>query len=191
MLFYLFLLFTVVPILELTLLVWIGTETQWWVPVVVVITTGMAGAALWRQQGLRIIQRIQGEMAAGQMPADALVDALLIFLAGAFLITPGVITDAIGVALLVPPIRAVVKRLAKLWFLRHVQVRTAAFYPNGTTPGGPTNGESIRRIQDYRCPSHRNPCGGCLTFDRPPTSSAGLKGTPLCPHCTPGTRSAS
>jgi UPF0716 protein FxsA len=152
MLFYLFLLFTVVPILELTLLVWIGTETQWWVPVVVVITTGMAGAALWRQQGLRIIQRIQSEMAAGQMPADALVDALLIFLAGAFLITPGVLTDAIGVALLVPPIRAVVKRLAKLWFLRHVQVRTAAFYPNGTPPGGPTNGESIResKIIDAR-----------------------------------------
>lgn len=144
MLFYLFLLFTVVPIVELALLVKLGAETQWWVPVLVVIATGMAGAVLWRQQGLRVIQRIQSEMTAGQMPADALVDGLLIFLAGAFLITPGVLTDAVGVCLLIPPVRAVVKRLAKLWFLRHVEVRTAAFYSQGTSPAGPTNGESIR-----------------------------------------------
>jgi UPF0716 protein FxsA len=152
MLFYLFLLFTVVPIVELTLLVWLGTETQWWVPVLLVITTGILGATLWRQQGLRVIQRIQGEMAAGQMPADALVDGLLIFLAGAFLITPGVLTDVIGVSLLIPPLRALIKGFAKLWFLRHVQVRTAAFYSNGTPTGGPNNSESIgdRNISESR-----------------------------------------
>jgi UPF0716 protein FxsA len=143
MLFYLFLLFTVVPIVELALLVWLGGQTAWWVPILLVIGTGLAGAALWRQQGMRVIQRIQGEMAAGQMPADALVDGLMIFLAGAFLITPGVITDSIGVALLVQPIRAVVKRFAKIWFLRHVQVRTAAFYPNGPQPSRTTSGDQI------------------------------------------------
>lgn len=136
MLFYLFMLFTVVPIAELALLVWIGGQTAWWVPILLVISTGMAGASLWRWQGLRVIQRIQEEMGAGRMPGDALVDGLMIFLAGAFLITPGVITDSIGMAMLIPPIRAVVKRMAKAWFTRHVQVQTAAFYSaNGAATG--------------------------------------------------------
>lgn len=145
MLFYLFLLFTVVPLVELALLVWLGGQTEWWVPVLLVIADGVAGALLWRWQGLRALVRIQEEMAAGRIPADALVDGLLIFLAGAFLITPGMITDFVGFALLIPPIRAVVKRFAKVWFTRHVQVRTAAFYgaagvspnrPNGVNRGG-------------------------------------------------------
>ena len=79
-------------------------------------------------------------MAAGRMPADAMVDGLLIFFAGGLLITPGILTDVAGFALLIPPIRAVVKRFAKLWFVRHVQVRTAAFYPNGA----PSDGASYR-----------------------------------------------
>ena len=148
MLFYLFLLFTVVPLVELALLVWLGGQTAWWVPVLLVIADGVAGALLWRWQGLRALVRIQEEMAAGRMPADALVDGLLIFLAGAFLITPGMITDFVGFALLIPPIRAVVKRFAKLWFTRHVQVRTAAFY--GTTGASPNNQTGGDQIIDAR-----------------------------------------
>ena len=131
MLFYLFLLFTVVPLVELALLVWLGGQTEWWVPILLVLATGTAGAMLWRWQGWRVTRRIQDEMAAGRMPADALVDGLLVFLAGALLITPGVLTDAVGFALLIPPIRSVVKRFAKAWFVRHVQVRTATFATTG------------------------------------------------------------
>jgi UPF0716 protein FxsA len=130
-LFYLFLLFTVVPVVELALLVWLGGQTVWWLPVLLVIADGVAGALLWRWQGIRTLVRIREEMAAGRMPADALVDGLLIFFAGAFMITPGMITDVVGFALLIPPIRAVVKRFAKAWFVRHVEVRGAAFYPVG------------------------------------------------------------
>ena len=133
MLFYLFLLFTVVPIVELALLIWLGGQTVWWVPVLLVIADGIAGALLWRWQGLRTLLRIREEMAAGRMPADAMVDGLLIFFAGGLLITPGMITDFAGFALLIPPIRAVVKRFAKLWFMHHVEVRTAAFYPQRCT----------------------------------------------------------
>jgi UPF0716 protein FxsA len=134
MFFYLFLLFTVVPIVELSLLIWLGGQTNWWVPVLLVIADGITGATLWRWQGLRTLVRVQDEMAAGKMPADALVDGLLIFLAGAFLITPGMLTDVVGFALLIPPLRAVVKRFATQWFKHHVQVRTAAaFHANGAT----------------------------------------------------------
>jgi UPF0716 protein FxsA len=143
MLFYLFLLFTVVPIVELALLIWLGGQTVWWLPVLLVIADGIAGALLWRWQGLRTLVRIREEMAAGRMPADAMVDGLLIFFAGGLMITPGMLTDVAGFALLIPPIRAVVKRFAKLWFLRHVQVRTAAFYPQGSASSGPTHGDKI------------------------------------------------
>jgi UPF0716 protein FxsA len=144
MLFYLILLFTVVPFVEIALLFWIGGQTAWWVPILLVLATGMTGATLWRWQGLRVIQRIQGDMAAGRMPADALVDGLMIFLAGAFLITPGVMTDAIGFALLVPPVRAVVKRFARAWFVRHVQIQTAgAFGTTGSSTAGSTSGDQI------------------------------------------------
>lgn len=127
MLFYLFLLFTVVPLIELAGLIWLGGQTVWWVPILLVLGTGALGAVLWRAQSWKAIRRIQDDVAASRMPADALVDALLIFLAGAFLVTPGMLTDVVGLALLVPPIRAVVKRYAKVWFLRHVEVKTAAF----------------------------------------------------------------
>jgi UPF0716 protein FxsA len=143
MLFYLFLLFTVVPIAELALLIWLGSQTVWWLPVLLVIADGIAGALLWRWQGLRTLTRIQEEMAAGRMPADAMVDGLLIFFAGGLLITPGMLTDFAGFALLIPPIRAVVKRIAKAWFVRHVQVRTAAFYPQGAPNSGSSNGDKI------------------------------------------------
>jgi len=147
MLLNLFLLFTIVPIVELALLVWLGGHTAWWVPILLVIATGTAGATLWRAQGLRVIKRIQDDMAAGRMPASALVDGLMIFLAGAFLITPGVITDAIGVALLIPPIRAVIKRLATAWFVRHVEVRTAGTFgtngPSATSTTSPAGGDKI------------------------------------------------
>jgi UPF0716 protein FxsA len=143
MLFYLFLLFTVVPIVELSLLVWIGVHTQWWVPILLVLATGAAGASLWRWQGWKVAQRIRDEMAAGRMPADALVDGLLIFLAGAFLITPGVLTDAVGVVLLIPPLRAVVKRVAQAWFRRHIQVQTAAFYTTGGSADHQPAGDQI------------------------------------------------
>jgi UPF0716 protein FxsA len=143
MLFYLFLLFTVVPIVELALLIWLGGQTVWWLPVLLVIADGIAGALLWRWQGLRTLMRIREEMAAGRMPADAMVDGLLIFFAGGLLITPGMLTDFAGFALLIPPIRAVVKRFAKSWFMRHVEVRTAAFYPHGRTTGESSNRDKI------------------------------------------------
>lgn len=143
MLFYLLLLFTVVPLVELALLVWLGGQTAWWVPIVLVLATGMAGTMLWRWQGWKVARRIQEEMAAGRMPADALVDGLLIFLAGAFLITPGVLTDAVGFALLIPPIRAAVKQLAKAWFVRHVQVQEAAFYASASSTSSRATSDQI------------------------------------------------
>jgi len=123
MLFYLFLLFTVVPLIELSILIWIGGETQWWVPIVLVIASGGVGAALARWQGWQVLRRLREDSAAGRMPADALIDGFLILLAGILLVTPGVMSDLLGVALLIPPARAVVKRAGGAWIKRNIEVR--------------------------------------------------------------------
>jgi len=163
MLLYLFLLFTVVPIIELAILIRIGQATVWWLPVLLVITTGIAGAALSRWQGLRVYQRIREDAAAGRMPADALVDGFLILLAGILLITPGVLTDVFGIAFLIPPIRALIKRGVKSWLRRHVEVRVARAtgmsdeFWQGVEPGAPTRSDEIidarvlgTRVEDVR-----------------------------------------
>jgi UPF0716 protein FxsA len=123
----LFLLFTVVPLVELALLIWIGGQTAWWVPITMVLFTGIAGAALARWQGLRALRRIQDDLNAGRMPADAVVDGVLILVAGILLVTPGVVSDLFGVALLIPPLRSLMKRGAMAWLRRHVRVSAQRF----------------------------------------------------------------
>jgi UPF0716 protein FxsA len=127
MLAYLFLLFTVVPLVELALLIWVGGETQWWVPVLMVLTSGVAGALLTRWQGWRALMRIREEIRAGRLPTEALVDGVMILVAGLFLITPGVITDFLGFALLIPPVRRVIQQAFIAWLRRNVEVRSASF----------------------------------------------------------------
>ena len=146
MVFYLFLLFTVLPIIELTILIRIGEATVWWAPVLLVIATGITGAALSRWQGLRVYQRIREDAGAGRMPADALVDGFLILIAGILLITPGVLTDIFGIAFLIPPIRTLVKRGVKAWIRKNVDVRVAGMnaniWQNGDAPPAPATRSS-------------------------------------------------
>jgi UPF0716 protein FxsA len=106
----LLLLFTVVPLVELFLLVKLGTVIGIGPTVLIVICTGVLGAWLARWQGLGVLRRVSEDLAEGRLPADALIDGLLILIAGAVLLTPGLITDALGFLLLVPQGRAVVRR---------------------------------------------------------------------------------
>ena len=127
MLFYLFVLFTVVPLVELALLIWLGQHTVWWVPILLVVSTAMLGAVLARWQGWQVLRRIQDEMRAQRVPTDALIDGAMILVAAVLLVTPGVLTDVVGIVLLVPPLRHLVKQGLKAWFKRHVRVQTAGF----------------------------------------------------------------
>ncbi len=112
----LLLLFTVLPLVELYLLIRLGRATSSGTAIAVVIGTGLLGAALARREGLRVWAEVRRRLAAGQMPADALIDALLILVAGTMLITPGLLTDAAGLLLLLPPTRAMVRTRLKRWF---------------------------------------------------------------------------
>ncbi|MEX1310454.1 MAG: FxsA family protein [Candidatus Sulfomarinibacteraceae bacterium] len=106
----LFLLFTLVPLLELYLLIRIGEVVGVWFTVGLVVLTGALGAALARFEGLRVLGRVREEWGQGRVPTRELLDGLLILIAGAVLLTPGLITDCLGFFLLSPPGRALVRR---------------------------------------------------------------------------------
>ena len=134
---YLFLFITLLPIVEILVLVKIGQSTEWWVPILWVIAMGFAGLAVVRWQGLKAFQQVREETRSGRMPADRFVDGLLRLLAGFLLIFPGVLTDIAGAALLVPPIRTLIKRGAKAWMRRHIEVRIGGLAANFPQSGNP------------------------------------------------------
>lgn len=124
MLFRLFLLFVLVPLVELTLLLLIGKYTDWWVSLLLVIVSGLVGAILSHRQGWQTFRRIRAELLNGQMPHDSLFDAALILLAGMLLLTPGVLTDLVGISMLFPAGRRFYKRHLIAWFKRRFRIQT-------------------------------------------------------------------
>lgn len=110
--------------LELYLLFQLGSATSPLFAIGLVILTGIVGAALARQQGANVIQRIQSELGSGKMPADSLTDGVLILIAGVLLITPGILTDLFGFSLLIPPIRKLMKVFAVQYFKNRIVVKT-------------------------------------------------------------------
>ncbi|MEM8995819.1 MAG: FxsA family protein [Acidobacteriota bacterium] len=112
MFFRLLLLFTLLPLVELWLLLNVGSRLGVPATVALVFGTGVLGAWLARRQGLDTWKRLQTETAAGRLPTDAMVDGLLILIAGAVLLTPGILTDLAGFFLLTPDGRAWIRRAA-------------------------------------------------------------------------------
>jgi len=106
----LLLLFCLVPLVELVLLLQLADATSWQATLLLVIVTGIVGAALARYQGFQVVRRVQSQLSAGELPAAALWDGLLILIAGALLLTPGILTDVVGFALLVPFCRSLLRR---------------------------------------------------------------------------------
>jgi UPF0716 protein FxsA len=109
----LLLLFTVVPLAELFILIQLGTAIGALPTIAIVIVTGIVGASLARREGFGIWRKIQGQMQEGMFPADVLLDGLLVLVAGALLVTPGIITDVVGFMALIPATRRLFKGLLK------------------------------------------------------------------------------
>lgn len=109
----LFLLFLCLPILELALLLRVGASIGAWPTLGIVILTAFTGSWLVKKQGIALIGRIQEQTRRGELPAAALVDGLFLLVAGLFLMTPGFITDALGLLLLSPAFRRWVVRYAQ------------------------------------------------------------------------------
>ncbi|MCZ6820140.1 MAG: FxsA family protein [Calditrichaeota bacterium] len=109
-------LFTIVPLVELMLLIELGQRIGLWDTILVVIITGVVGAALARSQGFRIVTQIQGELANGRLPGESLIDGAFILAGGLLLLTPGLVTDAMGFIFLLPHTRTILKTRAIKYF---------------------------------------------------------------------------
>lgn len=111
----LIILFTVVPLIELALLIKLGNVIGLWPTILIVIGTGVLGAALARSQGTQVVSAIRAELAEGRPPTESLLNGLLVLVGGVVLLTPGLLTDLLGFSLLVPSTRN--------WFKRKLQGR--------------------------------------------------------------------
>ena len=125
MLLKLFLAFTIIPIIEIYLLIEIGSIFGALTAVILVILTGFLGAFLARMQGLQTFFRIQESLREGRMPSGELLDGLLIVIAGLVLLTPGFLTDSVGFLLLIPATRNSIK----YWLRRQIELRYVSNSP--------------------------------------------------------------
>jgi UPF0716 protein FxsA len=134
--------FIAIPIVEIAVLIKVGGAIGAWNTIALVILTAIAGTALLRAQGLATLARVQDSLARDIFPAHALFDGACLLVAGALLLTPGFVTDALGLALFLPPVRGLLRRL--IW--HRLQGRAGArIWVNGEEagprgPGGPDPG---------------------------------------------------
>ncbi len=135
------LLFIVVPILELVILIRLGQFMGLWPTVALVLAAGFLGAALARFEGARVLIKFQSELAAGRLPTEAAMDGICVMIGGVMLLTPGVLTDLVGLALLFPPTRRgiqwwVRRRLEKGMADGSIQVMSMGSHGFGAWSGG-------------------------------------------------------
>lgn len=115
------LLFVGIPLAELALLVQVGRWVGLGPTLALVLLTGIAGAWLARAEGLRVLLGARSELAAGRMPSQALMDGVAILVGGAVLLTPGLLTDLFGFALLLPPTRRAIQRAIRTRLQRRLE----------------------------------------------------------------------
>jgi len=136
----------VIPLADALFLVFVAASIGWQLTVALVVLTGLLGMLFVRAEGRHTIRRIQRKVATGDQPTDELIDGGLLIAAGAFLLTPGLVTDAVGVLLVAPPSRYVIRRLLKRYFIvPYIDSRTGGFatgnvYTFGFPNGGDGNG---------------------------------------------------
>jgi len=129
------LLFIGVPIAEIAVFIEVGGYLGPWPTIAIVIATAIAGTALLRWQGLQTLYRAQESLRQNQFPLAEIFDGLCLVFAGALLLTPGFITDGLGMLLFLPPFRMVLRRLAAHILSNrenvHVDMRGGAGSANG------------------------------------------------------------
>jgi UPF0716 protein FxsA len=125
-------LFITVPILEIFVIIQIGQAIGPWWTILILIVDSILGAMLMRSQGRAVWRRFNDTLAAGRAPAREVIDGVLVIFGGALLLTPGFTTDVAGALFLLPPTRAVIRRLLLRRFAHRMVVSgTSAFAMRG------------------------------------------------------------
>jgi UPF0716 protein FxsA len=123
---WLLLAFIAVPLIEIALFIQVGGVIGLWPTLAIVILTALAGTALLRRQGFQEVNRLRAALGGDGDPSEPLVHGAMILFAGALLLTPGFFTDAVGFALLLPPVRA--------WLFAHIRRRIVVHDMNRPRP---------------------------------------------------------
>ncbi|MEX2580103.1 MAG: FxsA family protein [Verrucomicrobiales bacterium] len=127
----LLILFITIPVLELFLFLYLGARIGIAPTFAIIVATAFLGAYLTKSQGLKALRKYQEAISQGRLPHEAVLDGLMILVAGAVLLTPGFLTDAVGFALLLPSVRARLRGFATQALKERVTVV-------GGTMGAPT-----------------------------------------------------
>jgi UPF0716 protein FxsA len=109
----LLLLFIVVPVVELAVIIRVGVALGVWETIVLILLIGLFGAALWKQEGRRTWVAFRDALEDGRWPGDEITQGALVLFGGALLITPGFITDVVGLLAVLPPSRALASRIIR------------------------------------------------------------------------------
>ncbi len=123
--------FVITPIVEIAVFIEIGGEIGLWATLAIVIVTAMVGTALLRAQGLATLARARQSLARGEFPVRQVFDGACLLVAGALLLTPGFVTDGIGLALFLPPVRGLLGR----WLLASGRLNLDMATDAGSRPG--------------------------------------------------------
>jgi UPF0716 protein FxsA len=117
----LLLIFTIVPLVELFVLIEIGSRIGSGPTIALLLLTGVFGALLASRQGLSALQRARLDLSRGHLPASPLVDGIMVLIGGMLLLTPGFLTDILGFVLLIPLTRRPLKGFLLLWLRRMIE----------------------------------------------------------------------
>jgi UPF0716 protein FxsA len=118
--------FIIVPLAELYVILRVGDAIGLLPTVALLVADSLLGAWLLRSQGRAVWNRFNAALGAGRVPHNEVIDGVLVIFGGAFLITPGFLSDIVGIFLLLPPTRAVIRRIARRSIERRAVVRVAA-----------------------------------------------------------------
>jgi len=124
-------LFLILPAVELALLMYVSTIIGFGETVAIIVVTGIVGGLLAKREGVSAWNRLNRKMAKGGLPGDELVDGVIILIAGALLVTPGVLTDVVGFMGLIPPSRRMIRRYALKRFQKKAEQGQMGFYMGG------------------------------------------------------------
>ncbi len=110
--------FIIIPILEIYLLIQVGSIIGGMTTILLVILTAIIGTHLLRSQGIATLQKVQTSLQQGQIPAEALLEGIFIIVGGALLLTPGFFTDAVGFICLIP----ILRQYLVSWLRKRIQL---------------------------------------------------------------------
>lgn len=127
--------FIAVPIVEIAVLIKVGGAIGVWPTLGAVIATAVFGTWMLRLQGISTLRRAQASLAQNQFPAAEVFDGLCLVFAGALLLAPGFVTDALGLLLMTPPVRGVLRARITGWMLAHGRIHMTGV---GAPPGADT-----------------------------------------------------